>query len=385
MNLNSKICSFIAEHKEDWADILKKEYKIRSKINAPYAVFNYIIGCDFSNPIVQEARGIIINLETLEVVCWPFRKFGNYNESYADAIDWNTAKVQEKIDGSIIKLWFDEKADAWVFATNATIYAKDAQIEEDTSDTEPLFFGELITQADNYSEIKFLELNKDWTYIFELVSPKTQVVVSYSNTHLYHIGTRNKNTGEEYDVDIGIEKPKMYALRSLSDCIAAVKDLNASFREDGVNNEGFVVVDGNWNRVKIKSPEYLLYHRSAELGKMSKFKIFEMIWLEEINLHDVCRNAPQHAHIFKYYDYKIEELKYQADVFVKQVRRIHEEYSGDRKLTAQAIAGHKLACIGFAGLGNNIPGRELIKRMNPKILAGFIPEYHLEETLTLHI
>lgn len=77
------------------------------KEESPYAIFNYAIGCDFSNPIVQEARGIIIDLENLDVVCWPFRKFGNYNESYADKIDWSTARVQEKIDGSIIKLWWD--------------------------------------------------------------------------------------------------------------------------------------------------------------------------------------------------------------------------------------------------------------------------------------
>lgn len=74
----------------------------------PFVIFNYGIECDFSNPIVQEARGIIIDLENLDVVCWPFRKFGNYNESYADNIDWPTARVQEKIDGSIVKLWWNK-------------------------------------------------------------------------------------------------------------------------------------------------------------------------------------------------------------------------------------------------------------------------------------
>lgn len=86
MNKNSKLCCFISEH-ENWRDILKDEYKITVKEEYPFAIFNYGIDCDFSNPIVQESRGIILDLDNLEVVCWPFRKFGNYNESYADKID----------------------------------------------------------------------------------------------------------------------------------------------------------------------------------------------------------------------------------------------------------------------------------------------------------
>lgn len=119
MNKNSKICCFISEN-ENWREILKQEYGITVKEEYHYAIFNYGINSDFSNPIVQEARGIIINIENLEVACFPFRKFGNYNESYADKIDWNTARVQEKIDGSIIKMWYGEN-EKWVFSTNAMI------------------------------------------------------------------------------------------------------------------------------------------------------------------------------------------------------------------------------------------------------------------------
>jgi len=125
VNKNSKICCFISEY-EDWRGILKEEYGISIKEDFPYAIFNYGVESDFSNPIVQEARGIIINTETLEVVCWSFRKFGNYNESYADKIDWNTARVQDKVDGSIIKMWWNPITDEWRFSTNSTLNAKEA-------------------------------------------------------------------------------------------------------------------------------------------------------------------------------------------------------------------------------------------------------------------
>ena len=65
------------------------------------------------------------------------------------------------------------------------------------------------------------DLDKYLTYIFELVSPETQVVIKYSNACLYHIGTRNNITGTEYYLGIGIEKPKEYPLRNLDDCIKA--------------------------------------------------------------------------------------------------------------------------------------------------------------------
>ena len=199
MNKNSKLCCFISEH-EDWRDILKDEYKIVIKEEYPLAIFNYGIDCDFADPIVQEARGIIIDLETLNVVCWPFRKFGNYNESYADKIEWNTARVQDKIDGSIIKMWWNRTTGRWQFSTNGTINAETALANQMTQET----FLDVIKKADNYNEIvlRLADLSKDHTFIFELVSPETQVVVKYPVSHLYHIGTRNNLSGREIDFDI---------------------------------------------------------------------------------------------------------------------------------------------------------------------------------------
>ena len=187
MNFNSFICNFISEHPDNWDDILFREHAIKVKKEGNYAIFNYGFECDYANPLVQEARGIIIDVTNLEVVCWPFRKFGNHNESYADEIDWNSAKVLEKVDGSIVKLWYDYELSKWQFSTNGTIRAENASIDNYIG----LYFGDVIQRADNYSDIPFGNLDKDCTYIFELVSPETQVVVKYDSTSLYHIGTRN--------------------------------------------------------------------------------------------------------------------------------------------------------------------------------------------------
>ena len=118
MNENSYLTRYISMH-ENWrTELSEYPYFLKIAEEGRYTIFNYdmtqsvsIDGerrmCEFSLPEVPEARGIIINTETLDVACWPFRKFGNYGEYYADSIDWSTARVQEKVDGSIMKLWND--------------------------------------------------------------------------------------------------------------------------------------------------------------------------------------------------------------------------------------------------------------------------------------
>ena len=128
---------------------------IRMKREGALCIFNYEITADFTLPQVQEARGIILNTEKREVVCWPFRKFGNHNESYADEIDWSTARVQEKVDGSIVKLWYDEANEKWQFSTNGCIRAERASVNGRLD----LTYGELIEKAENYGQIPFDRLD----------------------------------------------------------------------------------------------------------------------------------------------------------------------------------------------------------------------------------
>lgn len=382
MNKNSKLCCFISEH-EDWRDILKDEYKIVIKEEYPLAIFNYGIDCDFADPIVQEARGIIIDLETLNVVCWPFRKFGNYNESYADKIDWNTARVQDKIDGSIIKLWWNKTEGKWQFSTNGTINAETALANQMTQET----FLDVIKKADNYNEIvlRLADLSKYHTFIFELVSPETQVVVKYPVSHLYHIGTRNNLSGREIDFDIGIEKPKEYCLKSLDDCLNAAYDLNKS--DDGlihdVKKEGFVVVDDNWNRIKIKSPDYLMLHRMSSNSNFSKERIVGMIRDGVVSIPSICDDFPNYAHYFKFYDFKISELEYQAKVFCDLTDRIYEEYSHERKAVANIIKKHRLAGLGFKHLDSGKSGCELLEEMPLSQYCKYIPDYKPERLSSL--
>lgn len=371
MNSNSYICKFIEEHPEDWESILKNEYSISVRKEGDLAIFVYGYDCNFHDPVVQEARGIIINYVTREVVCWPFRKFGNFSESYADEIDWSSARVLEKVDGSIIKLWYDFARDGWQFSTNGTIRAENATLDSCVG----VVFGDIIKRADNYGDIPFNNLDRNKTYIFELVSPETKIVINYGATSLYHIGTRSNLTGMESEENIGIKKPRSFPLGSLEECRKAAAELNTG-EGDEVTDEGFVVVDGRWHRVKVKSADYIMKHRLINIKTVSKRDCLDMIIGESEDMAAICRENPHLVPLFKYYDFKLSELKYMANELTALARRLFDEYGQDRRAVASVISRHPLSGIGYRAIDRmHKSGEEILLDLPLEKLAKLIEDY----------
>lgn len=173
--MGSRLLYFIRHHPDNWEKELSQRH-IRMRRRGNLVCFKYGTEADFSDPLVCEARGIIIDINNQIVVCRSFDKFFNVQEQYASDIDWNTARVLEKIDGSLIKLYrYNGK---WIFATSSTCDASEASI----AGYKDLSYHDVIVGADNYGKIPFDDLNKDHTYLFELVSPMTQVVLKYDKT-----------------------------------------------------------------------------------------------------------------------------------------------------------------------------------------------------------
>ncbi|MDR1205441.1 MAG: hypothetical protein LBL26_08165 [Peptococcaceae bacterium] len=252
METKLKITEFIHEHREWEARLAEAPYFIRTKRDEPYVLLKYEqYASDFTNPLVRECRGVILDEENgYRPVCVPFFKFGNYGESYVPDIDWATARVQEKIDGSLIKLWYDRGA--WRTSTNSTVNAKNAASQNAYSEElTGITFYDLFWEAWENANGRLDRLDKGCTYLFELTSPRNRVIIRYEETGIWHIGTRDNQTLKEFETDIGIRKPKEYPLRDLADVVAAAEKLSG----DG---EGFVVVDGHYSRVKVKSPRYVM-------------------------------------------------------------------------------------------------------------------------------
>lgn len=272
-----KIQEFIKQN-ANWEQILaEKPYCLKIKKDDEYTLLSYDqIKSDFYNEIVRECRGIILENKTLEPVCIPFYKFGNYGEGYVPNIDWDSARTQEKVDGSLIKVWFHNGK--WRVSTNGTIDAykcEIGQVDLLKLDCPYKYFGELFDKAKENVGLDFDKLNKDYTYMFELVSPYNKVVIEYKEISIYHIGTRNNRTLEELDIDIGIHKPKQFALGTLEECVESASKLP-------YNEEGYVVVDKYWNRIKIKSPQYVAVHHIKNNGDVNIASIVQLIRTNEI-------------------------------------------------------------------------------------------------------
>lgn len=379
MTNNSYICNFIKENPYDWKEKLEQyPYYLKIKEDDGLAIFNYnmlafeileeateekeavIAKVDFTNPIVQEARGIIINPIEKEVVCWPFRKFGNYGESYVDDIDWTSAHVQSKIDGSIMKVWFDKRSDKniWRVSTNSVIEAHNAQNGMYVN------FGEIFDEAAK-DVLDYSCLDKDYTYIFELVSPKTRVVIDYPETKIYHTGTRSNITGQEYRVDIGVEKPKEYALSSLSDCIKAANMLNAAKEESdrfNVEYEGFVVCDKNFNRIKIKSPEYLMAHNALNNGVLSYKRTFELI--ENNETEEYLTYFPQHRETLKEYERKYFKVISNIKKYTDYAKMLFKQVNKDKKEFSKIVKDDFYKSFAFDSIKYDLTAQDLFNRLH---------------------
>ena len=366
MNRYSYICKLISEH-SDWRELLAGKY-ISVKESGNMAIFNYAMAADFTDPVVQEARGIIIDTENLDVVCWPFRKFGNFGEGYVDSIDWDTARVQAKIDGSIVKLWFDHRNDHWQWSTNSMIDASEAQAMDGT-----VSFMALIGRAENYKDIAIDKLDTYKTYIFELVAPEQKIVIQYEYPYLYHIGTRSNITGEESNDDIGIRKPAEYPLHSLSECIKAAETLNR--KGEDIRHEGFVVVDTDWHRIKVKSPEYVYAHHLATCRVYTKKRILPLIRVNDRSIEELIETAPDSEVYVRYYQWQYAELKKDIKIAICKARAMYEELEHDRKAVAVYLKGEPLQKFCFKALGNNRTITDILNDVPDSTIAKLIRDY----------
>jgi hypothetical protein len=324
MKFKLEIQQFIQEHPDNWEQLIQEApYFVTvlhdEKFGRKFIMFKYSqIDSNFNLSIVRECRGLILDEDTLEPISVPFFKFGNAGESYCPEIDWSSCWVGEKLDGSIIKVVKFGKN--LLISTNGTIDAFKAPLAEQIG-CKAANFGELVEEAihNEFHPIAGGISAMDWfaslldegkTYMFELTSPFNKVVVQWHETRLNFLGVRdNVSLQETYFTEHPLKDvfhtPKVFSLHSLQECIEAAEKL-------GPSDEGYVVCDKDFNRVKVKSVLYVsLHHLRGENGIMSYRRALEIVKRNEVS--EVLTYFPEYKSafddLFNRFNNKLKELE----------------------------------------------------------------------------
>lgn len=289
-----ELLDFLNEH-ENWEEILTNApYYIIVKHDGPYVLLEYQqFASDMANILCQQARGSIFrqNYEGKWIaVSVGMYKFFNYGQLEAAEIDWSSAIVSTKVDGSNIRLAYDHIAGQWLVNTTGTINAK--KVELGGNHTSYSEFVRLIGGENKFAAL-CASLSKQYTYYFELVSYYNKIVVRYGEEAIYYIGCRDMITFNERPMadmpavmkEYGIRAIPTYFLSSIDECIAAAEAL-------GENNEGFVVTDAHFNRLKVKTPWYVAMHHMRGGGVLTVRRVIEL-WTTDL-LDDFVGNFPEY-------------------------------------------------------------------------------------------
>ena len=196
---------------------------------------------------MRECRGLIVDFKAnYRVVAYPYLKFFNFGEENAEEIDWSTAKVYDKVDGSLATLyWYKGE---WFVSSSGTPDASGSMPGSPS-------FAEIFWQL--WGKMKYkLPTDTNKCYMFEMFARKQRIVVPVQNEMIFLHGVRDLQTLRELDPipiaeKLGYKMPATFALNSIEEVLKAAKSVTPD------QGEGFVVVDAHFHRLKIKSPIYV--------------------------------------------------------------------------------------------------------------------------------
>lgn len=240
-------------------------------------------------PSTNECRGIVISKD-LEVISLPFLRFSNYDDNSRKLIDWNTATYWEKTDGTMIQFYHDSILNKWCVGTTGTAEAVDfvSSRNKITKEVNKYDFtlSDLFYSTCQKLGVDLSQCIKGNTYIFELATQYNLVINKYLEDTVVLLGIREltkdfqEKNQKELDIfaeKINCDRPKQYLFTSEIEMLKSLKNV----KYGDTNFEGYVIVDINFNRVKVKSNTYVIYSQfNGDIE--SKWRLVDVILANEI-------------------------------------------------------------------------------------------------------
>lgn len=256
-----------------------EEFKLKTKVYEKKILLKYDqIESDMSRAEVQECRGLILERDTWKVMSMPFSKFFNSGEINAAKIDWNSAIVLEKLDGTMIQVYYDWNKDKWFAATTGM-----AEGEGEVNNKFGTTFNDLFWETINKYSFDVNKFHKGFTYVFELTTPYNIVVKPHGESSITLLAIRDNEILKEFRYDellavsqyFGLPVVKSYNLSQNS-----LDEITKTFEGMPWSEEGYVVVDKEFNRIKIKNPAYVAVHHLK--SKTAEHNILTIVKSNEI-------------------------------------------------------------------------------------------------------
>jgi hypothetical protein len=260
-------------------DSAVEEFKLKIKEYDKKIILKYNqIESDMSKPEVQDCRGLILEKDTWKVMAMSFTKFFNHGEPNAAIIDWRSANVLEKIDGTMIQLYYDWNQDKWFAGTTGT-----AEGEGNVNNKLDLTFNNLFWKTLEKYLFDANKLHAGFTYVFELTTPYNIIVKPHTESKITLLAIRDNELLKEFRYDEIVAVGQYFGLpvvKSNDLNNPKLDDLISTFKDMPWSEEGYVVVDKEFNRVKIKNPSYVAIHHLKE--KTAEHNILTIVKSNEI-------------------------------------------------------------------------------------------------------
>ena len=261
-----------------------KEKVISLGDKGAFWVLNYAPGG--RNEYNELVRGLVVKKpqngwqgDHLELIAsFPFIRFFNKGEKEAAPIDFATSKMIEKLDGSMVGVFFPDRNPnnpQWHTRKMVSTHQPDLDMMVggfQDGKTKKYPFMKII--GGYVKQLRFGPEDVDMTYIFEFIHEASKVLTSYTPEKygLHLLGARNVRTHRELTEDqldavgqrIGAPRPRSWDATGDETEIRKMMD---DIEKDTKDFEGTVFRDKAGNRVKLKRADYVkLHHLLDELS-----------------------------------------------------------------------------------------------------------------------
>lgn len=256
--------------------------------------------------VTLSCRGLVVD-DQGEIIARPFRKFKNIEEHDSSEINLNQKyDVFEKMDGSLIILFYYYKRMEWIVASRNS------------------FISEQSVMARNFIKNSTLEmLDKSKTFLFEIIYPENRIVVNYGDKRdIILLSVVDTKTGVELCYNGMFKKYSSYFTIVKKYDVGKINDLYKLKELEKENHEGFVVKFQDGFRVKVKFKEYVRLH--GILTNVSNKTVWEYL-MNGYDFNELLDKVPD-----EFYDWlmqTVKDLKYKyAEIEKKALKEFIQIY-----------------------------------------------------------